>query len=422
MADHVIFVNAFLIDGNGGKPLCGAALVVAGSKIQDILLDGPKCNGLRFRQAQVIDLQGRALMPGLIDAHVHPGNVEWYLRDTAKLPPAVFVHRVSETLEADLELGFTTLRDAGGLDRGFREAVNQHLIRGPRLLLSVTPITARTSGEKPESRNSLGIAPELCNGPEQMGLAVQRTLKRGADQVKVFADGEVVSQSRADRARPGQLKFTAGEMSSAAAAAEAAGSYVMAHAYSPAAIQVCLQAGVRSIEHGNLMDRETARIMAERGAYYVPTLTTFDVLQKEGEAALDAFTLEKLKIVGHRGKEALELAHRAGVRIGSGSDIIGPLQHLKGRELAIKAEVMGAMAAIVSATRINADMVGLADQIGTLEIGKRADLIVLDGNPLEDITLFEKGFEKVLLVMKEGRIVKDLIPQAPKRRRQKRRP
>jgi imidazolonepropionase-like amidohydrolase len=165
---------------------------------------------------------------------------------------------------------------------------------------------------------------------------------------------------------------------------------------------------VRSLEHGNLLDEETARMIAEKGAYLVPTMTVFDVLAKEGKGSgLDAFILSKLDFVREGMFRALELAWKAGVKIGSGTDIIGPFQYLKGRELALKAQVMGPMAAIVSATRTNAELLFLDDQIGTVEAGKLADLIVVDGNPLKDMTLFEKGLQKVLLVMKEGRILKD---------------
>jgi imidazolonepropionase-like amidohydrolase len=413
MNQTLIFQHAFLIDGNGGDPVPDAVLVVADGTIQDILQGSMG----KVPKGRVIDLKGKTLMPGLIDAHVHPGNVELRLSETALLLPAVYVHRVSRTLEKDIQLGFTTLRDAGGLDLGFRAAIDQGLIQGPRLFLSVTPLTQKEVDPKrpdripkePSPRNSLGIRPEVCDGADEIREAVRRTLGRGADQIKVFADGEVVSQSEDDRAKPGQWKFSVEELRAAVEAAEAAGSYVMAHTYSPKAIQNCLEAGVRSIEHGNLMDGLTAQMMAEKKAFYVPTLTVYTLFEKGMGEKLDPHTMEKLAMVGHRGREALETAYTAGVKIGSGSDIIGPWQHLKGRELALKAEVMTPMEAIVSATRTNAELMGVSHKLGTLEPGKAADLIVVDGNPLEDVTLFERGLEKVVLVMKDGKIIKDIL-------------
>lgn len=414
MVQTVVFQNAFLIDGNGGEPIPGATVVVSDGQIKEVRPDGQET---RVPDGRAIDLKGKTLMPGLIDAHVHSGNVELSLTQTAALPPAVYVHRATRNLETDLALGFTTVRDAAGLDPGFRVAIDQGLIRGPRVLLSVSPLVQSgccsaehpCAPDRPLPRNSIGIYPEICDGPEGVRRGARRVLGRGADQIKVFADGEVVAQQASDRARPGQWKFTVDELSAAVEAAEAAGSYVMAHAYGPRAIQNCLAAGVRSIEHGNLMDEETALLMAERKAYLVPTLTVYDLLTRDVRADLDPFSLEKLQMVGRMGRRALELAYRAGIKIGSGSDIIGPFQMLKGRELAIKSEVMTPTEAIVSATRTNAELLKLSDRLGTVEPGKWADLIVVHGNPLDDISLFERGLEKVVLVMKEGRIMKDLI-------------
>jgi imidazolonepropionase-like amidohydrolase len=383
-------------------------VVVYEQTIQDVFTGGPDFS---LSGAKVVDLQGKTLMPGLIDAHVHPGNVELYLHLTAKLPPAVYVHRVTRTLETDLQLGFTTLRDAAGLDDGFRAAIDQGLIKGPRLRLCVTPLTQGKIGDRPDPRNSLGICPEICDSPDEVHQAVERTLKRGADHIKVFADGEVVSQSKNDQSKPGQPKFTVKSLRAAVETAEKHGAYVMAHAYGAEAVQNCIQAGIRSIEHGNLMDEETVHMMLDHGTFYVPTLSPFDERSIEKEKKhFDARTLDKLNIVSHKGKAALEMAYRTGVKIASGSDILGSDQYLKGRELALKAEVMGPMNAIISATRTNAELINMADQIGTVESGKLADVIVIDGNPLERMSLFEEGLEKVVFVMKEGEICKNLLP------------
>ncbi len=410
MAPTIVLKNAFLIDGTGREPIPDSTLIVAEGKIQEISPRG----GNQDSGRQVIDLKGKTLMPGLIDAHVHVGNIEVLLDRTAALPPAVYVHRASRNLETDLDLGFTTLRDAGGLDWGFRAAIDQGLIRGPRLLLSVNMLT-QTGGhgdkrgkarEDQPPRNSIGMYPEVCDGPDEVRKAAREALRRGADQVKVMGDGGVASPSD----KPGQWQYSVEELKAAVEVAQAAGTYVMAHVYTPKAMQNCLEAGVRSLEHGNLLDTETARRIAEKGAYLVPTLTVFDVLAKEGKGAgMDAFVLSKLETVRQGMLRALELARRAGVKIASGTDIIGPFQYLKGRELALKGQVMSPMEAIVSATRTNAELLNLEDRIGTVEPGKLADLIVLEGNPLKDLTLFEKGLERVLLVMKEGRIMKNRL-------------
>ena len=406
----IVLTGGRLIDGRGGDAVEDAVVLVEDDRIRMV---GSAEKFLPPDFAQQIDLTGKTIMPGLIDAHVHVGNIDVSMEKTARLPPAVYVHLATRNLENDLNLGFTTLRDAGGLDWGFRDAIDRDLICGPRLLLSISPLTPTgghfdqrgAAGDIHLPRNSIGIFPEICDGPQAIHKAAREVLRKGADQVKVAADGGVTSPTD----QPGQWQFSVTEMQAAVEVAGAAGKYVMAHAYSPAAIRHCVEAGVRSIEHGNLMDAETAELMARKGTYYVPTLATFDVLAIEGRHELDAQTTAKLEMVSHAAQHALAHARRAGVKIGSGSDIIGPYQHLKGRELRLKAEVMSPMEAIVSATRTNAEIVGLGDCLGTLEAGKIADLIVLDGDPLEDLTLFERGVEEVLLVMKAGKILKNLL-------------
>ncbi len=414
MSHPVVFKNALVIDGTGAPPRPVSSVIVADGAIQELAGAAAKTP----RGAQAVDLQGKCLMPGLIDAHIHAGNVEMRTPLTAQLPPAVYVLRACRNLETDLELGYTTTRDAAGLDPSFRAAVEQGLIKGPRLLLSVSPLSQSGAAtpmrgfgpDTPQPRNPIGIYPEICDGPEQVRAAARRALGRGADQVKVFADGEVLASQAADRAVPGQWKFSVEELRAAVKVAEAAGTYVMAHVYGPRAIRNCLEAGVRSIEHGNLLDEETAKLMAERGAYFVPTLTVYDLLVAHGrEWGLDDHSLAKLEMVGRQGRRALELAHRSGVKIGSGADIVGPAQGLKGRELPIKAEVLGPMGAIVATTKTNAELLNLSDRLGTVEPGKWADLIVVAGNPLDDISLFEDGRKNVLLVMKGGQIMKNAL-------------
>ncbi len=402
----------------GGRLICGSRKGAIEDSV--ILIEGDRIkavgeNGETPIPAATtkIDITGKTIMPGLIDAHVHAGNLEVSMKKTADILPAVYVLRVAQILETDLQLGFTTLRDAAGLDWSFKVAVNQGLIRGPRLFISANPMTPSgghfdergRSRENPLPRNSLGIYPEIRDGINDVLIGTRQVIRRGADQVKVAADGGVSSPTD----QPGEWQYSVEELRTIVETAKASGKYVMAHAYGPKAIMNCLEAGVKSIEHGNLLDEACAAKMAEQGAYYVPTLVTYDILADEASDDLSDFYLEKNELVRQAGKQAVEMAMAAGVNICSGSDIIGPFQHLKGREIRIKGEIMGAWKAIVSATKTNAELIGMEKELGTLEPGKLADLIVLNGNPLEDLSIFEKTMEKAQVVMKEGMLVKNLL-------------
>jgi imidazolonepropionase-like amidohydrolase len=201
-------------------------------------------------------------------------------------------------------------------------------------------------------------------------------------------------------------QLTVEELTAAVGEARAAGTYVLAHAYHPRAIANALAAGVRSIEHGNFLDEETAARIAAAGAFLVPTLVTYEQIDQGGEAErVPAQMLTKIRQVRQAGDESLRIAQAAGIRIASGSDLLGGMQAARGRELALKAAVLGPMGALVATTRTNAELFGLQDQIGTVEEGKQADLILVDGDPLADISLLEDP-ANVVMVVKEGGIVK----------------
>ncbi len=244
----------------------------------------------------------------------------------------------------------------------------------------------------------------ICDGPEEVRKAARDQLRRGATQIKVMASGGAASPTDPIDA----TQFTVEELRAAVDEARVRDTYVLAHAYHPKSIANCLEAGVHSIEHGNLLDEATARRMADEGAFLVPTLITYEVLSERGEAlGMAKSSVEKIRYVGSSGEESLRIAMEAGVRIGSGSDLLGEPMREKARELVLQARVMGAMGAIVAATKTNAELFGMSDRIGTVEEGKQADLIVVDGDPLADIGVLADA-SRVRVVVKEGEVVKDL--------------
>jgi imidazolonepropionase-like amidohydrolase len=304
------------------------------------------------------------------------------------------------------------VRDAGGCDAGFRQAVEQGDILGPRVLVSNAPLSM-TGGHADWRRSTeRGNALECCaqvgmnsfivDGPEEIRKAARENIRTGADQIKVMASGGAMSP--ADELDT--IQYSVEELRMAVETAEAAGKYVLAHAYSSSAIRNCVEAGVRSIEHGNLMDEATAVLLAEVGTYLVPTLSTYELLHQQGaEHGVAPEPLEKIRMAHEQGLRSLEYAYRAGVRIASGSDLLGPMFEHKHRELSLKAEIMSAADVLIATTRVNAELFGLADRLGTVEAGKLADLIVVDGRPWEDVGVFAKP-TAVPVVIKGGQLVK----------------
>ena len=411
VAGSTLLTNAFLIDCAGNEPRERASVVVEEERIREVRLAG---SGPTGGHEAIVDCSGMTLMPGLTDAHVHIGAVDVNILDQHREHPSNLVAlMMARILEDTLQQGFTTVRDAGGADWSFKAAVERGIVEGPRLLVSDRPIS-QTGGHGDWRRITETQSPEIfcptagmrsvvCDGVDEVRRAAREQLRLGADQIKVMASGGAMSP--ADELSATQYALE--ELRAAVEVAEAARTYVMAHAYNDESVRNCLKSGVRSIEHGNLIDEETARIIAESGAYLVPTLVTYEALSEEGrDYGVPEDVIRKIDEARALGIRALRFAYESGVRIASGSDLLGPLQDRKARELEIKTEVMSPMESLVSATRTNAELFDMEDKIGTVEAGKLADLIVVEGNPLENITVLQKK-SNIKLIMKGGTVFKD---------------
>lgn len=402
----IVLADAYLIDGTGRDPVEGAAVVVEGSRIREVL---PRWTGTAPTEGRVLSCRGQTLLPGLSDAHAHVTAVEPNLLEQhRRLVPSGVALRGGRVLEEALRQGFTTLRDAGGADWGMREAVRRGVVAGPRLLISAAPLS-QTGGHGDYRQRAETVHPEPCVGMRTVladGVAAVRRasreqLRQGADFLKLVVGGGVLSPS--DELESTQ--YSEGEIRAAVEEATAVGTYVAAHVYGAPGIARALAAGVRSIEHGNLLDAPTAAALRTRGAYLVPTLATFDVLWRHRDSAgLSAFTLAKLGRAREGARRGLELAARSGCRVGSGSDLLGPFQRDRALELVLRAEILSPMAVLVAATRTNAELFGLGDRLGTVEPGKWADLIVVAGDPLRDLGCLRRYDETLSLVMKAGTI------------------
>ena len=407
----VVFEHATLLDCTGRDPQPNVRIVVEDGRIRRIgALSGPAGP----KDARVIDCQGRTLMPGLLDAHVHLALLDLDPAAEAALPAAVLALRIAGVIEATLDAGFTTVRDAGGLDWGFKEAVRLGLIRGPRIFISGAFISQTGGHGDHRARTSRATFPMvpgltsesiLADGADAVRWAAREVLRRGADQVKVMASGGAASPTD----ELDHVQFAVEELTAAVEVAGAVGTYVLAHAYGPRAIQNCLKAGVRSIEHGNFLDEATAdQMLAADDVFLVPTVITYELLARR--EAGDGWTPDMVRKIrqGLTGAyDSLGLAYEKGLRIGSGSDVLAEMQSDKGKEIACQARVMGAMNAIIAATRTNAALMRIDKDVGTVEEGKRADLIVLDADPLADPAIFADP-EHVRMVVLGGEVVKDL--------------
>jgi imidazolonepropionase-like amidohydrolase len=404
-----VFTNAFLIDCTGNDPADGATVVIEGERIKEVLPSG-RVGALRG-PVETLDLHGRTLMPGLTDAHVHICAVEGNIAEQHRYnPPSLIVAKALRRMEQALLQGFTTVRDAGGADFGFREASATGLYPGPRLLVSGR-VLSQTGGHGDKRRRSEWIEPIGCcsgmvgviaDGPDEVRKAAREQIRHDVDQIKIMASGGAMS--------PGDeldtTQYTVAEMQAAVEEARAVGKYVLAHAYSPSAVRNALQAGVRSIEHGNLIDETGAREIQQAGAFLVPTMITYEAIWREGKGyGITEHQLQKINMARERSVEGITHAYRAGCKIGSGSDLLGDMQAQRTVELELKGQVMKPMEVLRSATMVNAELFRMEHVIGSIEPGKYADLIVVHGDPLKDLRVFQNP-DNLRLIMKGGDVFK----------------
>jgi imidazolonepropionase-like amidohydrolase len=371
---------------------------------------------IRSAAATRVAIGNRTLMPGLIDCHIHIVLTEVNLRLLDDVPLTLLAAKGSVAMHAMLMRGFTTLRDTGGADWGMKAAVEQGLFEGPRLYIAGQPLSQTGGHADHRRRTQAGFGCACCNGlnwtsrvadgvPDVI-KAVRDELRKGADHIKLMVSGGVASQ--ADPLE--SLQYRTDEIEAAVEEATRWGSYVCAHAYSARAIARAVTAGVRCIEHGNLVDVPTAKLMADRGAYVVPTLVAYDSLKKRGpQFGLSEYSLEKNDRVLEAGVRSLEIFRSAGVKIGFGSDLLGQLQTDHCTEFTIRAEAMRPQDIIRSATLVNAEIVCAEGELGELVPGAHADLLVVDGDPYRDIGVFRSDGATLSAIMSRGRFVKNAL-------------
>jgi len=339
--------------------------------------------GGSFAAERVIDARGGTVLPGLIDAHFHAYGIALDMLRIEGSPLSYVALAGARRLASALRRGFTTVRDVAGGDAGLAKAIAEGLIPSPRYLytgaaLSQTGGHGDPRGEDMDVCGCHAHATEVVDGVDAVRVAVRDRFRRGAHAIKIMTSGGVMSLS--DPIRVPQ--YSAEEISAATDEAGRRGSYVAAHAYSPEAIRHSVRNGVRSIEHGNLMDEETAALMAEHGAFLVPTLAAYDAINRRGkDVGLAPVSAKKNLEVLDAGATAVALARAAGVQVGFGTDLMGALENEQLHGIRLQVEIDGPATALRSITSVNATLIGRPD-LGRVQPGCAADLLLIDGDPL----------------------------------------
>lgn len=405
-----LFTGGRVLDAEAGVLRDGLDVLVSGDRITAVGADLE-----RSEDAIVIDLEGRTLMPGLIDCHVHVVAETLDLWGNMVAPASLAALRSARVMTEALQRGFTTLRDLGGADYGLVRAVNEGLLDGPRLVICGKGLTTtgghadlrpRTDDRPGLFSDRLGSMGLIVDGVDNVRAACRTMIKEGANFIKVMANGGVSSPNDPIHS----IQYSREEISAMVEEAENAGLYVSAHVYTDKAIARCVELGVHSLEHCNLIEPDTARKAAEKGCIAVPTLVAYDALALEGEVlGLGAAEFAKIEVVRSGGLRSLEIMRDAGLPMAFGSDLLGELRKYHCMEFELLAKVLTPAEIIRSATVIGARLCRLEGQVGVVAAGAFADLLVVDGDPLADIALLQGDGAHMPAIMANGRLVKSTL-------------
>jgi len=399
--------GGLLIDGKGGEPTRNGVVLIGNDGRIEKVAEASKV--VIPAGSDIVEAPDKTILPGLFDAHCHMLMISQSLERRLFVPNSLEVLKCAEILKRTLYAGITTLRDAcGPNDVGFRQAVEMGVIEGPRLVMAGA--IAQTGGhldgyyprdiELPFSEG-FTVGPEFADGVPAVQSAARRVLRRGFDFIKVCTSGGITSPSDL----PEFTEWTMDELKAIVYEASARGKAVMAHAEGTQGIKNALLAGVWSVEHGSMLDDEAIRMFVDKGTYLVPTLTAIDALANQPDKfGLSQFARSKVEIIVRNHFASFRKAAAAGVKMAAGTDNIEDWMHGKNaHELSLMVQHgYTPMQAIVAATKISSETCRISDKVGTLEPGKFADLLVVDGNPLDNIAILEDE-SKLLLVMKQGK-------------------
>jgi len=409
----LIFRNARIFDGRSEECAEGMSVLVEGDTIREV-----SAKPLAAKDARVIDVGGRTLMPGLIDAHMHAYASDVNMFKVEALGPGYRTAHAVRMLGWALDCGFTTVRDVGGGDYSLAKAIADGLVRSPRYFYS-GKVLSMTGGhgdmrrieEVPDYKAmcACGVFNSFCkiaDGVDECLRATREELRQGAHCIKIMGSGGVASPTDPiwmNQYREDEIRAIVGECTERRA-------YASAHCHPASAVRRCVEYGVRSIEHGTLIDDETARFVAKSDSYIVPTMVIIFALVELG--AKLGFPPESLEKAHHAFKEALsglEKMRKAGVKLGYGTDLLGVTYTQQCREFTLRREVFPPLELLRQATSNNAALMMMEGRIGCVAPGAYADLIVVDGDPLEDIGLLANDGRSLAAVVKGGEVVRSSL-------------
>jgi imidazolonepropionase-like amidohydrolase len=403
MMTTLFLANARIVDGTAPEPTAPQGVVIEGDRIREVSPGARAPAG-----AVTVDLSGKVLMPGLIDCHVHTVAVDASLARNATLPDSLVMARSIRLLGEMLMRGFTTVRDVGGGDHGQVLAQAEGLFPGPRLVVCGKALSQSGGhgdfrgpfdNSAPRFSHRLGALGRLCDGVHEVRKAAREEIKAGARFIKIMANGGVASPTDPIHF----LGFSREEIIASVEEARNAGTYVAAHLYTDEGIRRAVECGVHSLEHCNLITTETARFAAGQGAIACPTLVTYDALSKEGEAlGIGAEAVAKVDDVRLAGMESLLKMREAGLPMAYGTDLLGAMHRHQSAEFVIRGQVLPAQEVIATTTHIAARLCRMEGLIGTVAPGAFADLIVIDGDPLRDLSLLTGQGRHIPLILQGG--------------------
>ena len=406
----LLFKNARIFDGTNADCAERMYLRVADGLIQEI---SPK--PIADKDARPIDVGGRTLMPGLIDAHLHAYCSDVSMQRIEAIGEPYRTAHAIRMLGHALDCGFTTVRDIGGGDYSLARAIADGLVRAPRFFYAgkVLSMTGGHGDFRPLEQKShhelcsCGIVNWACRVADGVDACIQAArdeLRQGAHCIKIMGSGGVASPTDPiwmNQYREDEIRAIVNECAERR-------TYVAAHCHPASAIRRCVEYGVRSIEHGTLIDDDTARFVAEHGAYIVPTMVViFTLVEMGGELGFPAVSQEKAEYAYKQALSGMDKMRRAGVKIGFGTDLLGSTYVQECREFTIRSEVFSPLELLRQATSVNAELMMQQGKLGCIAPGAHADLLVVDGDPLKDIALLAANGKSLRLIVRGGEIVKD---------------